>query len=89
MKEAKYILITHYSFDEDTPVLLFDALEDAQVEMKRQFEEERRIDEEENGWIVETKIDPDGMWASLTDIWYDGRDPDITTWSIHYATFCK
>ena len=85
MKKTIYALVVHYSFDSETPVYLFDTVEEAQEELRKQFEEEKRIDTEENGWNVEEDIDPEGMWASLTNSWDDGSQPDVTEWSIGYV----
>ena len=81
---AKIPLVTHYSFDSEVPVFLFDTEEEALKELKQQFDEELRIQTEENGHVqganLETDISPDGRWASIT-IYYDNQK-DVIEWSI-------
>lgn len=82
--DKKVPLVTHYSFDSDTPVSLFDTEEEALKELKTQFEEELRIQIEENGHVqgedLEAIISSDGAWASIT-IYYDDQK-DVIEWSI-------
>ena len=52
MAKTTYALVTHYSFDSETPVWLFDTPEEASAELKKQFEEEVRIETEENGHVI-------------------------------------
>ena len=86
MKKTDLVpLVTHYSFDSDTPVCLFDTQEEAIAELKRQFDEEVRIHTEEDEHVIgeDMEIDFDekcGMWASIT-IYYD-CDKDVTEWSV-------
>ena len=82
--DKKIPLVTHYSFDFETPVSLFDTEEEALQELKTQFEEELRIQTEENehvqGEDLEAVISPDSAWASIT-IYYDDQK-DVIEWSI-------
>ncbi len=48
-RSAYIPLVVHYSFDPTVPVWLFSTIEEAKAELKRQFDEEVRIDTEENG----------------------------------------
>ena len=87
MKKTKYALVTHYSFDSETPVWLFDTVEEAAEELKRQFEEEVRIETEENGHVIdedmEIDVTDDWRWASITMYWDENKD--VTEWSIGYV----
>ena len=83
-KMAKIPLVTHYSFDSEVPVFIFDTEEEALKELKAQFDEELRIQTEENehvqGEDLEVDVSPDGRWASIT-IYYDDQK-DVVEWSI-------
>ena len=87
MKKTTYALVTHYSFDSETPVYLFDSIEEAAAELKKQFDEEVRISTDENGHVIgedmEVDIAEDGCWASITE--YIDEDKDVTEWSIGYV----
>lgn len=80
----KVPLVTTYSFDQDTPVFLFDSQEEAAAELKRQFNEELRIQTEENGHVegtdLEIKFSDDKLYASIT-IYYDDQK-DVIEWSV-------
>ncbi len=84
MKKTTYALVTHYSFDSETPVYLFDTVEEAAAELRKQFDEEVRISTEEDGHVIgedmEVDIAEDGRWASITE--YVDEDTDVTEWSI-------
>ena len=81
---AKIPLVTHYSFDSEVPVFLFDTEKEALEELKSQFDEELRIQTEENehvlGEDLEVDVSPDGRWASIT-IYYDDQK-DVVEWAI-------
>ena len=83
-KDAKVPLVIHYSFDSEVPVFLFDSEEAAIKKLKSQFDEELRIQTEENGHVLdadlETDVSPDGRWASII-IYYDDQK-DVIEWSI-------
>ena len=87
MKKTKYALVTHYSFDSETPVWLFDTVEEAAEELKRQFEEEVRIETEENGHVIgedmEIDVAGDYRWATITMYWDENKD--VTEWSVGYV----
>lgn len=80
----KIPLVTHYSFDSEVPVYLFDTEEEALKELKSQFCEEYRIQTEENehvqGEDLEVDVSPDGRWASITTYYDDQKD--VVEWSI-------
>ncbi len=83
-------LVVRYSYDTDTPVWLFNTLQEAVDELKKQYEEEIRIETEENGNVLdkdmEVEIDPDGTYAKIVML----RDiskhypaySDVTEWFI-------
>ena len=58
-----YAVIFEYSFDDEISVYLFETEEQAKKFLKESFEEEVRIDREENGWDTNASIDEDG-WAA-------------------------
>ena len=85
-KRRLYPLVTHYSFDAEVPVWLFDTEEEAIAELRRQFEEEKRIELEENerteGEDIFFKISDDGTYASITHIIGDNEPDDVTEWTL-------
>ncbi len=84
LPSKKVPLVTTYSFDQDTPVFFYDTQEEAAAELKRQFNEELRIQTEENGHVegadLETKVSDDWFYASIT-IYYDDQK-DVIEWSV-------
>ena len=81
----KVPVVVRYSFDTDTPVWLFDSEEEALAFLKKDFENECRIDTEENGHVIgedmETCINEDEGYAKITHI-IDGDHNDVTEWFI-------
>ena len=81
----KVPVVVRYSFDTDTPVWLFDSEEEALAFLKKDFENECRIDTEENGRVIgedmETCINEDEGYAKITHI-IDGDHNDVTEWFI-------
>lgn len=79
-------LVTHYSFDAQVPVWLFDTEEEAIAELKRQFEEEKRIELEENerieGEDIFFKISDNGTYASITYVVGGNEPDDVTEWTV-------
>ncbi len=77
-------LIVQYSFDANTPVFLLANEEEAKAELKRQFEEEVRIELEENkrikGVTFDYSISEDGRYAVIKNYFQD--ETDVTEWSI-------
>ena len=86
IKDQRYPLVTHYSFDAEVPVWLFDTEDEAIAELRRQFEEEKRIELEENGRVegkdVFFKISDDGTYASITHIIGGNEPDDVTEWTV-------
>lgn len=60
-----YAVVFTYSFDTDSAVYLFDTQEEAIDYMMKSFEEELRIDQEENGWNSEGHVAEDKMYAEI------------------------
>ena len=85
MPEEKIPLVVWYNFDSEVPVYLFDTEDEARAELKRQFEEELRIQTEENGHVLgqDLKVitEPFYSFASITIERYGG-DKDVIEWSI-------
>lgn len=75
-----FAVVFTYSFDSDSSVYLFDTLEEAKTFMCKSYEEELRIDTEENDWISEGHIDEDGMYAKIVNHFAD-RD-DVTEFHV-------
>ena len=85
MKDNKiYALTTHYSFDADMPVWLFKTYEEARAELKRQFEEELRIQTKENehvaGEDLETDCAKEWDFASISIDFEDTKD--VMEWKV-------
>lgn len=70
--EPRYAVVVTFSFDSQVSVLLFNTWDDALAFIKKDVEEEYRIDTEENGWDAEYEIfETDGR-AVLTTHFKDG-----------------
>ena len=69
-----YAVIFTYSFDNEVVVYLFATFEEAKVFLKGAYEEEVRIDTEENEWNCEHYISEDGDYARITNCFYDRDD---------------
>ena len=61
----EYAVIFTYSFDTDASVFLFDKEEDALTFLRESYDEECRIEREENGWEIESEISTDGRYARI------------------------
>ncbi len=78
-----YGVVFSYSFDGDVSIYLKSTLEDAKEFLNESYEEELRIDIEENGWNSEGFIDENGMYAEIKTYFDDGDDVcDITRFQI-------
>lgn len=84
-KVKLYILTTTYSFDLTVETRIYDSLDSAKAKLAADFEEEIRIDTEENGHVFGEDYsivqDEDGMSASI-HIGQDGAEIDSTYWHI-------
>lgn len=69
-----YAVIFTYSFDDEVAVYLFDTEEEAKKFLKDNFEEEIRIDTEENGWDCNWSIEDDGRYAVIFNRFNDKVD---------------
>lgn len=62
-----YAVVFTYSFDSEVSVYLFPDEEAAKLFLRNSFENETRIDKEENGWDTFAEIDEDGWYAKITN----------------------
>ncbi len=69
-----YAVIFTYSFDEDVAVYLFDDEASAKKFLKESYEEELRIDIEENGWNSSGHINDEGNYAEIVTYFSDRTD---------------
>ena len=69
-----YAVIFTYSFDNDCPVFLFETEEEAKKFLRKSYEEEVRIDTEENGWDCHGYIEDDGWFAKIFNCFTDRTD---------------
>lgn len=70
----KYAVITTYSFDSETNVCLFNDEKKAKNFLCKNYEEELRIDREENEWDSKGSISEDGWYAKITNHFADHDD---------------
>lgn len=75
-----YAVIFTYSFDPEVPVYLFSDETLAKEFLKGSYEEELRIDRDEDGWDARGEISGDGWYAKITNKFPD-RD-DVTEFRI-------
>lgn len=83
----KIPVVIRYSFDRETPVLLFNTEEDAVCYIREDFQRECDIDTKENGHIIgndmEVHIDADGSYARIINKSnYPNTDDAVTEWFI-------
>lgn len=83
----KIPVVIRYSFDKETPVLLFDTEEDATQYIREDFQRECDIDTKENGHIIgddmEVQIEDDGSYARIINKSnYPNTDDAVTEWFI-------
>lgn len=81
----QYVVVVSYDFDIEKPVWFFDTEEEAIAEIRKQFEEEKRIQIEENGHVLEKDlycyIDESGHYAKIS-IDYFEDESDVMEWTI-------
>ena len=70
-KNPNFAVIFNYSFDNEVAVYLFENEEEAKKFLKESYEEEMRIDTEENGWHSHGYINKDGDYAKIETIFSD------------------
>ncbi len=79
-----YIVVVSYSFDGERPLWIFDTEEEAIDCIRTQFEEEKRIEIEENeralGYDLRCVIDDDGYYAKI-EVDFRNR-VEVTEWTI-------
>lgn len=71
-----FAVVFTYSFDLDAAVYLFNTQEKAIKFMIEQYNEELRIDREENEWDTEAYMSEDKMYAKIIN-YFGGRE-DVT-----------
>ena len=69
-----YAVIFTYNFDDDCTVTLFNDADKAKAYLKKSFETERKIEEEENDWDIETEHNDDWTYAKITHFGNFGAD---------------
>lgn len=72
--KVAYVVVTTYSFDPDTQAVGFPDEGQAKAYLKKTFENETRIDREENQWETHASIDNDGTYAKITNRFPDHED---------------
>ena len=80
----QYVVVVSYSFDREKSVWFFDTEEEAIACIRKQFEEEKRIQIEENehelGNDIRCTIDDDGYYARIEIDFEDSVD--VMEWAI-------
>ena len=66
-----YAVVITYSFDDEVAVYPFADEEAAKKMLRESYENEVRIDTEEDGWDVDDVIRDDGWYAKITDRFQD------------------
>ena len=74
IETANFAVIFSYSFDSEVSVYLFENEEGAKKFLKESYEEEMRIDTEENGWDSYGYINKDGTFAKIETPFHDHTD---------------
>lgn len=69
-----YAIIFNYSFDNDVAVYLFETDKEALAFLRESFEEEVRIDREENNWNVDGYITDEGDYAKIVTHYPSGDE---------------
>ena len=72
----EYAVLFTYNFDEESEVTLFDDYDTAKQYLKESYEEELRIERDENEWEDELEyfIDDDGTYAEIKHYGNFGED---------------
>lgn len=84
----QYVVVVSFSFDEERPVWFFDTEEEAVAEIRKQFEEEKRIQIEELGQELERnircEITDDGTYAKIEIEYtrFGSTEVDVMEWTI-------
>lgn len=69
-----YAVLFTYNFDNDSSVYLFDDFESAQEFLKNAYNEEVRVETEENGWDVDATHTDDWTFAKIVHDGYGFSD---------------
>lgn len=83
----KYAVIFTYSFDGEVAVYLFSDEDSAKEFLRSSYEEELRIDCEENGWDVCGEIFDDGWYAKIANNFIDHEN--VTEFRIGNVYACQ
>ena len=70
-RTMNFAVVCSYSFDNDTAVYLFTNENEAKLFLKDNFEQEIKIDVEENGYDTESFISSDGWYAKIINHFAD------------------
>lgn len=70
--DLSYAVVFTYSFDDEVAVYLFATEGEATKFLREQYEEELRIDVEENGWETEGEHSEDWWYARISNNFDDG-----------------
>ncbi len=85
-RSTMFPVTVHYSFDSEVPVYLFSSYEEATSFIKKDYEEERRIQIEENGHVEDcdfrSNISEDLSYAQMFINPKTGEEPDVIEWTI-------
>lgn len=80
-----YAVIFTYSFDGDVAVYLFATEEEAKKFLRDSYQEELRIDQEENGWSSVGEISEDGWYAKI-QVEFDDADHPLNLTEFRIGT---
>jgi len=84
-KDNMTVVVISYSFDAEVVAVICDDYPSACKFIKEDFERERKIDEEENGYEIDetvTKLDAENGYAVLGTIYRSSPETETTTWKI-------
>ena len=80
-----YAVVFTYSFDQDCAVYLFQTEAEAKRFLRDNYDEELRIEREENGLSPSGSISDDGWYAVITTDNDDGSDPCVIYFHIAHV----
>lgn len=81
-------VVIHYDFDDTITVILCENYKEASQFIKEDFENEKKIDTEENVWEIDKELTVcDEDHAVLATIYPSGTEPQCTYWTIAANTY--
>ena len=84
MNKKELVIVTvSYSFDAEVLAIIFDDYKKASEYIKEDFENEKKIDKEENGWEIDEESTYCEENIAVLSTIYNG-ETETTTW-----TYCK